>query len=297
METIRAWMETANVWLAVVQNAAAHNWGFLLLIPLVYALRKIKVRRPRGWDSDFEEEADEEALPDEEPRTRAAHKGERGEALIADILYDTVAGEFALFRNVYVPDGGKTTEIDLLMVHETGLFVFESKNYNGVISGSMDALNWVHIHPNRKKYTFYNPVRQNRNHIQALSKYLRIPERNFYSYIVFSKQCKLERVPEDTRSVVITQTPDLAERLEDTLSALPALYDADEVRVIADRVLPLTDVDSSVKAKHIQDIRDAQESDICPWCGGELVVRHGKYGDFWGCSSYPKCKFKRKIEE
>jgi 5-methylcytosine-specific restriction endonuclease McrA len=33
----------------------------------------------------------------------------------------------------------------------------------------------------------------------------------------------------------------------------------------------------------------------CPKCGGELVLRHGKHGDFYGCSNYPKCKFTRSI--
>lgn len=30
---------------------------------------------------------------------------------------------------------------------------------------------------------------------------------------------------------------------------------------------------------------------ICPQCGGNLVTRTGKYGTFYGCSNYPKCKF------
>ena len=30
---------------------------------------------------------------------------------------------------------------------------------------------------------------------------------------------------------------------------------------------------------------------ICPKCGGNLVMRTGKYGTFYGCSNYPKCKF------
>lgn len=30
---------------------------------------------------------------------------------------------------------------------------------------------------------------------------------------------------------------------------------------------------------------------ICPLCGGQLVLRHGKYGSFYGCANYPKCKF------
>ena len=34
--------------------------------------------------------------------------------------------------------------------------------------------------------------------------------------------------------------------------------------------------------------------DICPSCGGKLVKRDGKYGEFFGCSNYPKCRFTKK---
>ena len=48
--------------------------------------------------------------------------------------------------------------------------------------------------------------------------------------------------------------------------------------------------------EHIYNIRK-QQSDlyqgICPRCGGRLVLRKGKYGEFWGCSNYPKCKFNK----
>ena len=30
---------------------------------------------------------------------------------------------------------------------------------------------------------------------------------------------------------------------------------------------------------------------VCPQCGGQLVLRHGRYGSFYGCDNYPKCKF------
>lgn len=29
----------------------------------------------------------------------------------------------------------------------------------------------------------------------------------------------------------------------------------------------------------------------CPHCGNILKLRSGKFGDFWGCSSYPDCKY------
>ena len=30
---------------------------------------------------------------------------------------------------------------------------------------------------------------------------------------------------------------------------------------------------------------------ICPRCNGELKLRNGRNGKFYGCSNYPKCKF------
>ena len=38
-----------------------------------------------------------------------------------------------------------------------------------------------------------------------------------------------------------------------------------------------------------------EEEQTCPSCGGELVLRKGKFGMFYGCSSFPKCRFTRKV--
>jgi len=33
----------------------------------------------------------------------------------------------------------------------------------------------------------------------------------------------------------------------------------------------------------------------CPQCDGDLVERKGKFGQFYGCSNYPKCRFTKQI--
>ena len=46
--------------------------------------------------------------------------------------------------------------------------------------------------------------------------------------------------------------------------------------------------------EHVANIKETQEdlqNGICPRCGGQLVERTGKYGEFFGCENYPKCKF------
>lgn len=35
----------------------------------------------------------------------------------------------------------------------------------------------------------------------------------------------------------------------------------------------------------------------CPQCGGDLMVRFGRFGKFIACSNYPKCKYTEKTEE
>ena len=37
--------------------------------------------------------------------------------------------------------------------------------------------------------------------------------------------------------------------------------------------------------------------EICPECGGDLVIRKGKFGEFVACSNYPECKYIKKEEK
>ncbi|MEX1421244.1 MULTISPECIES: topoisomerase DNA-binding C4 zinc finger domain-containing protein [Enterococcus] len=41
---------------------------------------------------------------------------------------------------------------------------------------------------------------------------------------------------------------------------------------------------------------DEFPKEICPKCGGTLIVRNGKYGEFLGCNNFPKCKFSKDIQ-
>lgn len=36
---------------------------------------------------------------------------------------------------------------------------------------------------------------------------------------------------------------------------------------------------------------------ICPKCGGEMVRRAGKFGEFYGCSNYPNCRSTMNIKD
>lgn len=34
---------------------------------------------------------------------------------------------------------------------------------------------------------------------------------------------------------------------------------------------------------------------VCPKCGGEMIRRNGRYGEFWGCGNFPKCRYTQNV--
>ena len=36
---------------------------------------------------------------------------------------------------------------------------------------------------------------------------------------------------------------------------------------------------------------EAKRIKRCPKCGNAMKLRHGKYGEFWGCTGFPDCRF------
>ena len=64
-------------------------------------------------------------------------------------------------------------------------------------------------------------------------------------------------------------------------------------RVVGDRNI----VDRKRRRKHALDVKavaDEMDEAMCPRCGAMLVRRNGKYGEFMGCSAYPKCRYVRR---
>ena len=204
---------------------------------------------------------------------------------------DNLDGELVVLKNIYVPYRDKTSEIDLLMIHEKGIFVVESKNYSGWIFGNASQLNWTQSQQNGEKHQYYNHIRQNQTHKKAHSEYLNIPVSSFTSYIVFSERCSLKRVPADTDQVIIVRRPDMLKKLRAQLRSSVNLYSPEEITQLVQKLQPLTNKSEAEKQQHVDDIKEK-----CPFCGSELVLRRGKYGQFWGCSTYPKCKFTRPLK-
>ena len=73
---------------------------------------------------------------------------------------------------------------------------------------------------------------------------------------------------------------------------------AEQLSLIKNRLEPAEIMERGSRKEHIQNIRQnvmerqlKMENLICPRCNGELKLRNGRNGKFYGCSNYPRCHF------
>lgn len=224
--------------------------------------------------------------------------GHLGEFLIEYALtHGRLPGRMRTWSNVLVPKDGAVVdeaELDVLMLHECGLFVFESKNYSGWIFGSEGQRQWTQSLNRSTKNRFYNPIMQNAAHVRALSRRLVVPEESFASYIVFSDRCELKSVPRGGERFRICHRDDLMRLVREDLGSRGVAFDGPQFSTIERRIDALAAASTSgARESHAQDVREASSGTVCPWCGGQLVERNGKYGRFLGCSGFPRCRYTR----
>ena len=190
-------------------------------------------------------------------------KGTRGEYLIYKRLRkwerSREGGRF-LF-NLYVPKNrDQTTEIDVVLLHSKGIFVFESKNYDGWIFGNETNRTWTQVLPMGKghqsnKEQFLNPIRQNGSHIRYLKKVLgeQVP---MWSIVVFSDESTFKDVtvsPEMRFKVIrLCELKSLIRRL--ILETESNIFSKEELDGFYEKLYPFTQVSEQTKLNHIKNL-------------------------------------------
>lgn len=197
--------------------------------------------------------------------------------------------KYIVLNDIMIKDEWGTHQIDHIVLSNYGIFVIEMKNYSGLISGSEYSNKWCQ-HLGKNKNYFFNPIYQNYGHIKALSKLLSLDARYFISIVCFSNQAKIKV---NCKSIV-THVDNLVQEIlkykeiifEDDINKFVLLINSNNI------------TDKNVREEHVKRIhekilrnKEFTHNMICPVCGHKLVLRSGKYGEFIGCSNYPKCHY------
>lgn len=220
-------------------------------------------------------------------------RGKAGEKVVASKLNRLPKDQYRVLNNVTIPTPKGSSQIDHLVVSIYGIFVIETKNYSGWIYGGEHAEYWTqNIYGN--KYQLYNPILQNAGHVRALRRALKDYGPLYILPIVaFSDEADIKVKVEEACVVYWSQILRVINQFEEkrfSWSQVNAICNA----IQEAQMEPGKESDK----QHQQDIRSAREqkndsiaSGRCPRCGGTLALRSGKYGQFYGCSNYPRCKY------
>jgi len=240
-------------------------------------------------------------------------KGRYGEWVVKTKLRK-LGDAYTVFHDVYIPNGERgLTQVDHIVTSVYGVFVIETKHYSGWIFGDEFKPYWTQVIYKRKT-KMYNPIRQNYGHVQALLTYIGQEEmQDVCSIVAFSTNSTF-KFNKDFTSAHVIQFPDLLT----TISQYKEQHISEAtVKGINEKLAEILALDKKdrklLKAEHMQSIRKAKNAKqtarshtspakkmskhdasllhtVCPKCNGQLTLKTGRYGKFYGCSNYPVCR-------
>lgn len=224
-------------------------------------------------------------------------KGHIGESRIAGQLDRLDDKEYKVLNDIFIRTSKGSSQIDHIVISTYGIFVIETKNYSGWIHGNENSEYWTQtFYKSRNK--FRNPIKQNWAHIYALREVLsNFRHITYYPIIVFVGNAELKNI---TSQIPVVYDNDLFGII--SRNRKRQILSINEVKIIADQLLKLNIIDKENRKEHVHQIRkntyeriQNERLLVCPKCGGHLVIRNGPYGQFYGCSNYPNCRYKKNI--
>lgn len=211
--------------------------------------------------------------------SRKLKRGEEGEQLVS-LTLDKDSSFHRLINNlVLLGDNNVSHQIDHILIRENGIFVIETKNHFGRITGLEDDSYWKKTYPYKgriKTETFHNPLKQNQSHIRIIKKILG-KDYPIYCFVVFVRnnvdELDLFNVCGPTEilkriNLITSERPLSKEVIESIYQTLldKEAYVNDEMHLESIKKI------TKDRREYQKQIRIAIEKKICPDCGGILSI-------------------------
>jgi hypothetical protein len=138
-----------------------------------------------------------------------SHRGTKTERELVLKLLKSGFPSQTIFHDLYLINSyGNYSQIDLVLPTKVGIIVFEVKKYSGWIFGSGNQNKWTQVLAyGKEKYYFYNPILQNKKHVEnlktKLTDFQNIP---FFSVVVFFGNCEFREVSLIPKNTFLTKS-------------------------------------------------------------------------------------------
>ena len=234
-------------------------------------------------------------------------QGELGEHLTKFVAQMDIPGTLVLHDVLIDGYHEHTSQIDLLLIGEKGIYVLEVKMFpDAKIYGDGKKSQWYY-YKGGHKYDIYSPMRQNSNHIKYLKDFLKdfgdVP--CFSVIVMICEDFKVSNInddPDHPDTVILNGLPQLRKGLEVLAKGKPAVFPEAQRQAVYEYIKAHQYSGREKRLEHKERIKSAKEeqaatvnSKQCPYCKTPLALRKGKYGEFYGCPNFPTCKYTQKI--
>ena len=206
-------------------------------------------------------------------------RGEQGELLAASTLEADQSFHRLINNLVLLGENKVSHQIDHILIRENGVFVIETKNYYGNITGLEDDSYWkksFFIKGKIKTETFHNPLKQNQSHIRIIKRVIG-KDYPIYCFVVFIQNnadgidlfnvCGLKDILKRINLITI-DNPLSRTTIEHIYSTL-----LDNEAYVNDE-MHLQNIEKIKKDRreYQKELRQAIEKKICPDCEGPLSI-------------------------
>ncbi|WP_404427383.1 NERD domain-containing protein [Ureibacillus chungkukjangi] len=198
----------------------------------------------------------------------ANRKGELGEYKI-NIQLDQFPKNYKHISDLMIKNAKSSTgfsQIDHIIITPYGLFVIETKNYQGTIYGGKDRKTWLV----NGKFKMMSPLVQNFGHIQAIKNVLEPSYQDYFiSMVSFTKRCTF-KIDEELRQIssneLVVYDIELSEFINRKIAIRklqneePFLSDI-EIDLIYQTLNNLNISDSTLRKQHVENIKITKSND------------------------------------
>ena len=228
------------------ESTGLETFLFFIILVFLIAARMIHIRYVKSGNGSASGRSFAGTLLD---------KGTSGEFMIYSHL-EKLGEPTRLLPHLHLPKSdGTTIEIDLVMIAQTGIYVFESKNFSGCICGDEDSRYWTQTMKRGPKHQFYNPIWENESSISSLKRQLALEADALKSYVVFSDQCTLKKMYVQSGHVKVMNRNLIVREIIKDMAELPDIFTPLEINQIYSELAPYTRPAAAIGQARVETVR------------------------------------------
>ena len=121
-----------------------------------------------------------------------------------------VQGTKKIMVNLQLPVHNEVQTIDVLLLHESGIYVMNVKKKSGWINGREQSIEWIELLHKNQKQVFNNPIHETKRLTHTLKDKLPEVDGTFFeTMVVFTNDCSFQQIEIQSTNVEVLKIAEL----------------------------------------------------------------------------------------